>query len=285
MRRREALTGFALTLPAIAGMCVFFIVPFGICIYYSLTSGIYNPKFVGLANYISVFNSAAFRLAAWNTFRFLFTAVPLIMVVSLLIALILFEKLKGFNFFRTVFIFPLVLPVASVVMFFQIVFSNQGIVNAILTALHLPVTDWLNSPGAFWVLVLLYVWKNMGYNIILFMAALNSIPKNMLEAAKIDGAGRFGTLFRVSLPLIVPYIFFILMISIINSFKSFREAFMLCGAHPNQSIYMLQHFVYNNFMNLNYLHLSVAAISIFIVVFAMVFVLYWIKNKMGSYEL
>ncbi len=144
--------------------------------------------FVGFRNYIAMVQNSAFQLAAGNTAKFIFIAVPLIMIVSLLIALLLYQKLKGYDFFRTVFIFPLVLPVASVVLLFQLVFDQNGAFNSLLMAMGLPIDDWLNSSNAFFVLVLLYVWKNAGYNIVLFLAALNSIPKDFYEAATVDGA-------------------------------------------------------------------------------------------------
>jgi multiple sugar transport system permease protein len=235
----------------------------------SFTESMGSSRFVGLTNYINVLSSAAFRLAAWNTLRFNLVAVPAIMAVSLAVALLLFKKLKGYDFFRTTFIFPLVLPVASVVLFFQIIFP----------------ADWTHSEYSFTMLVVLYVWKNSGYNIILFLAALNSIPKAYYEAADMDGAGKLRQLFKITLPLIVPYTFFIIVISVINSFKAFREAFILFGSHPHQSIYMIQHFMNNNFQNLNYIRLAVGAILIFVVIFILVLLMFIARRKVGDIEL
>ena len=283
--QKNSMAGFLLCLPAIAGLCVFFVVPFELCVYMSLTKSAVNPEFVGLANYMEILGSPAFQLAAGNTFRFIAVAVPLIMALSLAVAMLLHRGLRGHGFFRAVFIFPLVLPTASVVLFFQVVFTNGGLLDSLLSAIGVPVLDWMNSPLAFVSLVALYVWKNCGYNIVLFLAALNSIPREYREAAEIDGAGGGARFFGVTLPLITPYSFFILVISIVNSFKAFREAYMLYGAYPNRSIYMLQHFMNNNFQNLNYIRLSAAAIMVFLVIFAMVFALYRLKNRMGGVEL
>jgi len=285
LNQKNSVAGVLLCLPAIIGLCLFFVVPFELCIYMSFTKSAIDPELVGFANYIDILGSAAFRLAAGNTFKFIAVAVPAIMVFSMAVALLLYRKLKGSEFFRAVFIFPLVLPTASVVLFFQVVFTNGGVIDSLLDSLGAPVVDWVNSPFAFVSLVILYVWKNCGYNIILFLAALNSIPKNYYEAAEIDGANGKNKFFGITLPLITPYSFFILIISVVNSFKAFREAYILYGAYPNQSIYMLQHFMNNNFQNLNYIRLSVAAILVFLMIFAAVFVLYRLKNKMGSVEL
>ena len=282
---KRRLTGVAFSLPAILGMAVFFLIPFAITIYYSFTNSIASGTFVGLDNYASVLGSSTFRLAALNTLKFNAIAVPLIMVISLFIALVLHKKLKGFSFFRAAFIFPLVLPTASVILFFQIIFSDSGAVNAVLRLLGIPVSNWLNSPNAFIVLVVLYIWKNCGYNIILFLAALNSVPRDIYESVELDGGRGSTVLFRITLPLITPSIFFIFVISIINSFKSFREAYILCGSMPHRSIYMLQHFMNNNFANMNYQRLSVGAILVFLVIFAIVLVTLRVRDRIGDHEL
>ena len=261
--KRDALTGFLFSLPSIIGMLVFFLIPFVICIILSLTDSISSMKFVGIDNYVDIISSRTFRLAVWNTFKFIIVAVPLIMIFSLTIAMLLYQKLAGFEFFRSIFVFPLVLPVSSVILFFQLVFAENGFANDFLSLLGLPVKNWLDSSYSFVVLVILYIWKNCGYNIILFLAALNSIPKVYYEAAEMDTESRISKLRYITLPMIRPYLFFILVISIINTFKSFKEAYILCGNYPNENIYMIQHFMNNNFQNLNYTRLSVGAILIF----------------------
>lgn len=271
--KRDALTGFLFSLPSIIGMLVFFLIPFVICIILSLTDSISSMKFVGIDNYVDIISSRTFRLAVWNTFKFIIVAVPLIMIFSLTIAMLLYQKLAGFEFFRSIFVFPLVLPVSSVILFFQLVFAENGFANDFLSLLGLPVKNWLDSSYSFVVLVILYIWKNCGYNIILFLAALNSIPKVYYEAAEMDTESRISKLRYITLPMIRPYLFFILVISIINTFKSFKEAYILCGNYPNENIYMIQHFMNNNFQNLNYTRLSVGSILIFAIIFIFIFIL------------
>lgn len=281
--KRDALTGFLFSLPSIIGMLVFFLIPFVICIILSLTDSISSMKFVGIDNYVDIISSRTFRLAVWNTFKFIIVAVPLIMIFSLTIAMLLYQKLAGFEFFRSIFVFPLVLPVSSVILFFQLVFAENGFANDFLSLLGLPVKNWLDSSYSFVVLVILYIWKNCGYNIILFLAALNSIPKVYYEAAEMDTESRISKLRYITLPMIRPYLFFILVISIINTFKSFKEAYILCGNYPNENIYMIQHFMNNNFQNLNYTRLSVGAILIFAIIFIFIFILFKFR-KNGDVE-
>ena len=278
LKTKDAITGFLFTFPALAGLAAFFVVPFGITMKMSLTESMGSSKFVGLKNYSDVLKSAAFKLAAKNTFKFFGVALPCILILSLLIALLLFRNLKKYDIFRTFFVFPLVLPVSSVVLFFQIVFSDLGVVNGVLENLGLHAADWTGEQ-AFWVLLILYLWKNTGYNVVLFLAALNSVPPDLYEAAALDGAGWWKKLTRITLPMIAPHTRFILVISIVNLFKSFREAYILFGDHPDQSIYMIQHFMNNNFINLNYIRLSVGAALVFLVIFVLVGLLLTLRDK------
>ena len=278
LRAKDAFTGFLFTLPALVGLGMFFVVPFGITLKMFLSESMGSSKFVGVKNYQDVLKSAAFRLAAKNTFKFFGVALPCILILSLLIALLLFRNLKKYDIFRTFFVFPLVLPVSSVVLFFQIVFSDLGVVNGVLENLGLHAADWTGEQ-AFWVLLILYLWKNTGYNVVLFLAALNSVPPDLYEAASLDGAGWWKKLTRITLPMIAPHTRFILVISIVNLFKSFREAYILFGDHPDQSIYMIQHFMNNNFINLNYIRLSVGAALVFLVIFALVGLLLGLRDK------
>ncbi len=280
--KRQRRTALLLASPVLAGLTVFFAVPFAITLWYSVTFGVGGASFVGLANYAKVFRSSAFRLAAGNTLRFLLVGVPLIMVLGFAVALLLQRKFAGTKLFRSVLLFPMVLPVASVVMVVDVFFAQYGIVNGWLETLGLPLTDWMNSPRAFWVLIGLYVWKNCGYNVILMLAGLNMIPTELYQTADIEGASGWQKFTRITLPMVWPSLFFVFVMSVINSFKSYREAFLLGGKHPHDSIYLLQHFLNNNFENLNYQRLSVAAVMLFAIIFALVALFYALQNRYGE---
>lgn len=280
--KRQRRTAWLLASPVLAGLTVFFAVPFAITLWYSVTFGVGGASFVGLSNYAKVFRSSAFRLAAANTLRFLLVGVPLIMVLGFAIALLLQRKFTGTKLFRSVLLFPMVLPVASVVMVVDVFFAQYGIVNGWLENLGLPLTDWMNSPRAFWVLIGLYVWKNCGYNVILMLAGLNMIPTELYQTADIEGASGWQKFTRITLPMVWPSLFFVFVMSVINSFKSYREAFLLGGKHPHDSIYLLQHFLNNNFENLNYQRLSVAAVMLFAIIFALVALFYALQNRYGE---
>jgi multiple sugar transport system permease protein len=284
-KRRETLTGLLYAALPLTGFAVFFVVPFGISIVRTFYSGTGAQHFVGFANYMSIFQSEAFRLALKNTMRFIGIGVPLILAISFAISVALSGKIRGKNTFRSLFIMPLVVPVASVILVFSIVFERSGIINNALISMGFLPVDFMNSDNAFTVLMILYVWKNCGYNIILFMAGLSQIPNDYYEAARIDGASKWRTTLHITLPLMLPTFFFTTVISIINSFKSFREAFALSGAYPHQSVYMLQHFMNNNFFNLNYARLSVASLLTFIIIIGLVSVMYVFRQKAGDHQL
>jgi len=282
-KKREALTGWLYAALPLTGFAAFFVVPFGISIVRTFYSGAGGERFVGFDNYISIFQSEAFRLALVNTLRFIGVGVPLILALSFLLSLALQGITYGKNLFRSFFIMPLVVPVASVILVFSILFERSGIINNLLISFGLLPVNFLNSDHAFSVLIILYLWKNAGYNIILFMAGLSQIPADYYDAAKVDGAGKWRTTIFITLPLMVPTFFFTTVISIINSFRVFREAFALGGSYPHQSIYMLQHFMNNNFYNLNYARLSVASLLTFIIIIALVAVMYILRQKAGDH--
>lgn len=280
--RRESVTGWILAAPVLIGVFVFFGLPFGISLWYSVTFGVGGAQFVGLDNYIKVFSSEAFRLAAFNTVRFLGIGIPLIMLSGFAIALLIKKSFDGNRIFRSVLLLPMVIPVASVVMVIQVFFAEGGIINGLLEMAGYSVENWLHSPSAFYILVGMYVWKNCGYNVVLMLAGLNMIPDELYQTAAIEGAGEWKKFRFITLPLVWPSLFFTFVMSIVNSFKSYREAFLLGGAHPHDSIYMLQHFLNNNFDNLNYQRLSVASTMLFLAILLVVGVLYVLQDKYGE---
>jgi multiple sugar transport system permease protein len=280
MRLQRTRTAFWLLTPLLLGIVVFFVIPFIILMYYSLTFGVGGAEFVGFTNYIKVLGSASFRQAFANTALFLLLGVSINMVLSFIIALVLQERFVGAKFFRSVILFPMFLPVAAVVTVFLLFFSDTGIINGILLQLGLPVKDWMQSNSAFWLVLGLYILKNVGYNVILVLAGLNMIPKELYELADMEGAGPLQKCFHITLPLLTPTLFFTFIISIMNCFKSFREVFILGGDHPHDSIYMIPHFMNNNMQNLNYQRLAVASVIIVFAIALLTAVIYRGESKL-----
>ncbi len=285
LRKKEAVMGILFVLPFMTGFLLFYMIPFVISIRYSFTSGIGGSEFVGFQNYIEVCCSHAFRMAAANTFRFIGVGIPLIMGISLGLSLLVFQSAKNMRLFRSIFLYPMVIPIGTTVLFFQVMLSEYGVWNRILASLHLPVQQWLDSGKAFYILLFLYIWKNCGYNIVLFLTGLNSIPKEYREAASLEGADAWQYFQRIQCPLLMPSFLFVFVMSVINSFRCYREAYLLSGRYPDDSIYMQQHLMNNNFENLNYQRLSVAAILVFLVIFVLVIFLFVWKSRMERVDM
>lgn len=269
--------------PSLTGVMLFFLVPYFIIIFYSF---IMNPptdySFVGFKNYFTVFNNAAFRTASLNTIKFTFLAVPLAVVIPLLLALLLDIKIPFKSQFRTAFLTPLMVPVASVVLVWQVIFHYNGLGNEILNSLNIDSVDWFNSEQALFVIVVLFLWKNIGYNMILFMAALGSVPRDLLEVAYLENASGWNIFWNIKFRYMTSTLLFVTIMSIINSFKVFREIFLLKGAHPTSYMYMLQTYMNNKFDALDHHLLSAAAIVMSIVMIIIIGVLFFLEGRVGK---
>lgn len=268
-------------LPSFLGVAVFFLLPFFVVFYYSLIDNPVTANFVGLDNFFALLKNIAFRRAASNTAMFSAIAVPLAVVLPLLFAILLMQKLPLKSFFRTVLISPYMVPIASVVLIWEVLFHYNGMVNEWIMALGGEAIDWFKSDYSQITIVLLYLWKNIGYNMILFMAALAGIPRDIIEAAQLDGAGALRTFFRIKLPYLSSTILFVTILSLINSFKVFREVYLLTGEYPYDSLYMLQHFMNNTFVSLDYQKLSSAAILMAIVMVIIIGLLFLADARLG----
>ena len=209
-------------------------------------------------------------------------AVPLAVVLSLVLAMVLDTKLPFRSQFRTFFLSPLMVPVASIVLIWQVLFHYNGAVNDVLVALGGAKIDWMKSQYSQVVVIILFLWKNLGYNMILFMAALASIPKDILEVAKLESATPVQTFFYIKLRYLSSTILFVTIMSLISSFKVFREIYLLTGDHPYDAIYMLQHFMNNAFASLDYQRLSAAAILMSLVMIVIIGTLFLVENHFGK---
>ena len=268
--------------PSLLGVLVFFVVPFMVVIYYSLVDNPISRQFVGLQNFKLVWNNAAFQTAVSNTARFSAIAVPLSVVLSLLLAVVLDMKLPFRSQFRTFFLSPMMVPVASIVLIWQVLFHYNGAVNDFLMKFGVDKIDWFKSRHSTEVIVLLFLWKNLGYNMILFMAALASVPKDLLEVAKLESASSWQVFVHIKLRYLSSTILFVTIMSLINSFKIFREIYLLTADYPHDAIYMLQHYMNNKFRNLDYQALSAGAILMSLVMIVIIGTLFIVENHFGK---
>ena len=265
---KRGLVSWLFLLPSLVGVMVFFVMPFMVVIGYSFMNNPIQKEFVGFSNFVNVWNNDAFRLAGGNTLKFSFTAVPLAVILSLVLAVVMESRIPFKSFFRSAFLSPLMVPTASIVLIWQVMFHQNGLVNNVLMMFSDSKTDWLKSDKAYIVIISLFLWKNLGYNMILFMSALAGIPKELIEVARIESAGKFQIFWHVKLRFMSPTIMFVTIMSLINSFKVFREVYLLTGDYPYNSLYMMQHLMNNTFKSMDYQKLSASAIimAVFMVV-------------------
>lgn len=281
LRKLKRTSGLFIT-PGFLGVLIFFLLPFLVIIYYSMVDNPINGEFVFLDNFLTIVKNNAFQRAVKNTLTFSFISVPLAVVLSLMLAIVLESKLPFRSQFRTFFLSPMMVPVASIVLIWQVLFHYNGAVNEILIALGGSRIDWLKSEYAQIVVVILFLWKNLGYNMILFMAALASIPRDILEVARLESATPLQTFWYIKIRYLSSSILFVTIMSLISSFKVFREVYLLTGDYPYDTIYMLQHYMNNKFERLDYQMLSAAAILMSLVMIVIIGIMFIVENHFGK---
>ena len=258
IKKRE-YKGFLFLLPSFAGVCLFWVIPYLDVIRRSFFSAV-SGEFTGLKNYSTIFENQAFRLAAGNTLRFFLVCIPLLVVLSLMIAVLLTRRKKSMQALKSMFLLPMAIPVASVVLLWKVLFHDQGLLNHFLETLSLQGVDWMNTDASFWVLVVSYLWRNLGYDIVLWVAGLGAIPTALYEAARVDGAGEWKCFINITLPNLLPSLFTIVVLSLLNGFKVFREAYLVAGDYPQDSMYLLQHLFNNWYRDLSLDKMAAAAV-------------------------
>lgn len=260
-------------LPSLVGAALFFLLPLLGTVKRSFLNG-NGTRFVGFANYDAALKTPAFLLALANTSRFLATCIPILLVASLFVAVLtrLVSK-KWSGFFRSTFLLPIAVPTASVALLWSFAFGKTGLANGFILSLGGSPVDFLGSSAAFWVLILAYLWRNCGYNMILWVGGLNDIPQDIYAAASVDGASALQTFLKITLPNLKSTIFLTALLSLINGFKVFREAYLLAGSYPALPIYQLQHLFNHWFDHLQVDTLSAAAVLLAIALAGIIFAL------------
>lgn len=257
--------------PSFLGVSIFVLIPFVDVIRRSFIKGM-SGKFNGVNNYILIFKNEAFLLAVKNTLHFTMVCLPLLITISLILAVLL-SKLEHVKIIKTLFLFPMAVPIATVVLLWKIMFYKTGFLNLLLSYLgnvfHCSwafdaagAPDYMNSKAAFYILVASYIWKNLGYTIILWLAGIWGISPDIIEAAKVDGAGEWSCFIKIILPNLKGTLYTITVLSFLNSFKVFREAYLIAGAYPHKSIYLLQHLFNNWFLNMELDKMAAAAVCV-----------------------
>ncbi len=245
--------------------------------YYTFTKGVAEIRFVWFENFMELFRSSAFLLAAKNTFIFIAIGVPIITILSLALSLMMVEKL--YKFPRWAMLSHMIIPVASALMGWSAVFGNGGIINRFIYSLgHSPI-EFFGEKYAAAMIIFIFIVKNIGYMCIIFTGALASINKDYKAAFFLDTDSNIKYTIKIIIPLLAPIIFFVIILCIVNSFQMFREVYALYGNYPPQSVYLLQNFMNNNFYKLNYQRLSTSAFVLIMGMSAVVALFLYFQKK------
>lgn len=271
-KSRRQWEGFFFILPSLFGVLAFIFLPFLDVIRRSFTE-VMSGRFAGIKNYQTIFSNSAFLQAAGNTVRFTAVCIPALLVCSLAAAVLLQRQKRLGSFLKSMYLMPMAIPVASVVLLWKLLFAQSGILNGLLAVFGIAATDWMNSGCAFGVLVFSYIWKNLGYDVILWLAGLAGIPESIYEAARVDGAGEWRCFISITMPNLMPSLYTIAVLSFLNSFKAFREAYLVAGDYPHKSIYMMQHLFNNWFRELAIDKMAAGAVVNAAVILALVLLL------------
>jgi multiple sugar transport system permease protein len=282
-RRREGLWGIGFVLIPLAGFMAFFIIPFLVEIFYSLDQPGSGFEWNGLNNYTALFQSGAFRIACINTLRFIGVGLPLLLAVSMATALMIDAMFRNRTKFHSLWfavnICPMVIPTSAVIFVVQLLLERYGIVNGFLSRMGWETIDFFHTSHAFGVLIVLFLWKNYSYCMVVFVAGLRAIDREFYDAAALDGAGRIQKFVYITLPALFPLILFCAVLGVSGVLKLFRESYLLFGDYPHQSVYMLQNFMNNNFHAYNYQQLSASSTVFFIVMAVFVGLVVWFNTR------
>lgn len=270
-------------LPSLLGMTLFYFLPFLMSFRYALSSEVRTFEFVWFNNYVTLLQNTIFLRALKNTLFFIIVCVPLNMLFSFLIA----SGLRKITHFKSVlaliFALPLVVPSGAVVFFWRALFTTEGLLNRLMMEFGYRPINWLDSQYAMPIIVLVFLWKNLGFNIILFQAGLELIPQEYNEYAKMEGAGALYIFRKITFVFLAPTSFLVLLMSIINSFRSFREIHLLFGSLPRGNIYMFQHYITSQFINLNLPALTTASHILALIVVIVTFTLYTAQKRVSEF--
>ena len=277
--KKKTASYWLFLLPSLLGVLVFYIVPFGYSLWYAVTDNIIDQNFVGLKNFAATLSNSLFRNAAFNSAVFMVVSVPLGMALALVLSICLQKMKKGRVIATMALLLPLVVPSGTIVYFWKVLFGSNGLVNEFLLRLGFSHPWVSQNQWTLGVLVAIFLWKNVSYNIVLFWSGLNWIPKTYYEQMALEGAGTWKQFWNVTWIYLSPTTFVVLLMSIVNNFMVYKEVYMLYGAYPSPDIYMLQHYMNNQFISLNMQKLSSAAYILFLVLGALLLLVFYAQKR------
>ncbi len=265
-----------LIVPGLSGFMLFYVIPFIYSFYYTVIDNTFNKQFVGLSNFIGILQNKYYLLALKNTFEFTLIGVPVLVLISFVLAAMMVSFARKMQLVKAAFVIPVLLPSAAVVMIWQVIFGENGSFMGFMNAIAGGADNSILQKIP---IFLFYFWKNAGFNMILFIAGLISIPGEIYEAGNIDGAGVLKKHLHITFPLLMPTTFFVLVLSTVNSFRIFKEVYLLYGSYPQEALYIVQHYMNNHFNKLNYQNLATGAVIFALIVYLLIALSYRYENR------
>lgn len=273
-------------LPAAVVLVIFFFIPFFqtfLLSFLDYSHNIYKPEFIGLENYINLFKNPIFYKVLWNTFIYLFVAVPILAIFPLFLAILINQKIKGVTLYKILIYLPVIVSIVVAAIAFKWLYADQGILNYLVTRLGMASIGWLTDPNyALYSVIIVTIWKGIGYYMIIYLAALMSVPKELYEACDIDGANFLTKHLTVTVPHIMPTIALVTTISAISAMKVFAEIYVMTKGGPLNSSKTIVYYIYERaFENLDLGFASAMAVVLLIIVmiFSLINILCFERNK------
>lgn len=266
-------------MPGLLLLLIFYVIPFFSGISYSVTDGSKTNAFVGLKNYETLWQNKMFLLGLKNTLVLSVISAPLLWVMSFLLALMLLSIQPKGTFFRSASLLPYLAPSSAILLVWLILFDYGGPLNRLLDAFGVERVMWVESSALRVPIILMFIWKNLGFCMVIFLAALQTVPPALYEYATLEGGGFFTKAFKVALPHILPTAFLVFVLAWINAFKIFKEVYVIAGSYPDASVYTLQHYMNNMFSRLDYQMVTAAAYSFAVIVLALFAVLFILQRR------
>ena len=275
-------------LPAAVILVLFFFIPFIETVVLSFrdySTNLYSPNFVGLDNYVELLKSKEFYKVIWNTFLYVVGAVPILATVPLVLAILINQKIRCLNLYKILIYLPVIISIVVVAIAFKWLYATQGILNYFAELFKISPIDWLTSPDvAIWSVIIVTIYKGIGYYMMIYLSALIGAPKDLLEAAEVDGAGLIQKHLNVTIPYLMPTIALVVTVSTISALKVFAEIYVMTRGGPLDSTKAIVYYIYERaFENLDLSMASAASVVLLIIV--MVFsALNILVFEKGKYE-
>jgi multiple sugar transport system permease protein len=289
--RSNERVGYFFILPSLTHVIIFLFIPLIFSLYLSFTdwrgTNIYDAPWVGLDNYDFMRGDRRFWKAMQNSAYYTILSVPLGMAVSLGVAMVLNQKLRGTYLFRTLFFMPVITSwVAVSVVWITLLDPNAGILNYVFSSIGLPEMNWLGDTStAMPSIVIITIWKGMGFQMVIWLAGLQAIPIQLYEAAAIDGASKWQNFRHVTLPLLTPTTFFMLVTGVIGSFQVFSPVYVITGGGPRGSTDVAVHRIYlRAFEGFDMGYASAQSWVLFSIIFTLTIVQFWFRRRQGGDE-